>query len=524
MQPMNNINDPGGLDELLKQAFLDLDLSKAENSQLMDEVAAQVMGGGTQVAGNEAKKIKGKGTASISKAWIWILSGVAGLSVTTLTGFLLFGGMKQSNVVAETPVENATPASVQKADAPTEVAPAEEIIPATSNNAIPNAADGEKTTGRKRTAATTTNHTSVQTGTIFGINPPGGTAYTTEPLTTATVLNTSAADPNNKAGETATGIDSVESIKASEQVTALPQLSPEELENHKKDLKTLDETFAGMRLSDYSKIEVDEKKSPVKGNFFLKKTEVTIKEYKLFLTDLLANGKVKEYTIAKPNLDNIWKDPKDKNSRAFLEMYFRKAKYENNPVICVSTEAMELYCNWMKERLESYYKRSKEKVKFLVRLPEVAEWKYVASEGNKRHRYGTSNGRLKEAKLGVFHKAWNANFIETQQKFVAVGDSLVVVESDKKEKITTTSKVSKSGFIGPARAYPTVKYDLFNMSGNVSEIVIYEDEKGNRKYRSIGGNWNSTANYLRIDAPDEFKGNTKPSPYIGFRPVIEIER
>jgi hypothetical protein len=54
-------------------------------------------------------------------------------------------------------------------------------------------------------------------------------------------------------------------------------------------------------------------------------------------------------------------------------------------------------------------------------------------------------------------------------------------------------------------------YGLFNMSGNVAELI--ED-----KYIVRGGHWNSFKDGLRLKTFEHYTG---PSPTIGFRYVIE---
>jgi len=53
------------------------------------------------------------------------------------------------------------------------------------------------------------------------------------------------------------------------------------------------------------------------------------------------------------------------------------------------------------------------------------------------------------------------------------------------------------------------------MVGNVAEML---DKPG----RTKGGSWDSTGYHIRIDSDDEYEGWNKPSPFIGFRPIILI--
>jgi len=318
------------------------------------------------------------------------------------------------------------------------------------------------------------------------------------------------------------------STTETKEVKPISLLTQEELLQHKKEMSAFKDNYAGQRIEDYALIKVDGKNIAIIKDLYMKEGEVSVKEYKLFLTDLLANGKASEYEIAKPKFDKVWTDKKDKKNKRLLLEYFKSEKYENYPVLCVSKEGIEMYCKWLQEQLQSFYTSKNEKIKFTVRLPEIQEWKFAASSGKKTYVYGTRNGKLKSPAWShhiIFGRYWNANFIETQPKFVAKDDTLDDSINEKKSKgPETTSRVSKESFTHAIHSHINEKMQLYNMSGNVSEIVTYFDDSGKKMYRTIGGNWNSTKEFLKIEAEDEFNGNTNPSPYIGFRPVIIIDK
>jgi hypothetical protein len=89
MQADNFINggDPG-IDELLKQSFLDLDQSNPVNDQLFDMTSQNVFE--TEWPGqiDPQKETQLTNTAKITK-WPWILSGIAGVGVIATVSVLL---------------------------------------------------------------------------------------------------------------------------------------------------------------------------------------------------------------------------------------------------------------------------------------------------------------------------------------------------------------------------------------------------------------------------------------------------
>ena len=67
----------------------------------------------------------------------------------------------------------------------------------------------------------------------------------------------------------------------------------------------------------------------------------------------------------------------------------------------------------------------------------------------------------------------------------------------------------------PVATYYPNDYGLFNMSGNVAEML---SEPGQTK----GGSWRSSGYYIQIEVEDEYAGWEKPNPMIGFRYFMEV--
>src|SRR5690606_22161450 len=72
--------------------------------------------------------------------------------------------------------------------------------------------------------------------------------------------------------------------------------------------------------------------------------------------------------------------------------------------------------------------------------------------------------------------------------------------------------------IAPAKSYFANKYGLYNMMGNVAEMI-------HESARTKGGSWNNTAEYLWINSKsDAYKGISHATPYVGFRPIVVEEK
>lgn len=508
MQP-GNINNHE-LDDLLKTSFLELDANSEENSELMDKVSASVFA--REWPESQLKESKAPSSkVLISKGpWIWYLSAcllVLGLSYGAWAYYKHEGSEATSaSAKGEVPSANNLPAaaSIQ----PDNVAAAGDMT-ALSDKA------SENNTGSKSIQS------ELEPAHNIVVYMPGNKQATGSEASDNNLV-ASAVSYSVSTGTQVTDTlpypspGSTDSIMGTQGEVAA-QFTEKEKQEHDKNIQQMLDNIAGLRFQDYSKISVEDKNLNINTEFFLKRGEVTNKQYKLFLNDLLIHGKKIEYEIARPKPELIWTDAKDRNNKNFLVQYLKKSSYDDYPVVCISPEGMEMYCQWLKQEIEGYYKRNGRTVSLSVRLPYDTEWKYAASEGKRNHRYGTEKGKIRSK--GIYL----ANFSEAQRKFVAEKDTVLAVDLKKKKEskdVPVTHRLSKNIFTAKEGDYPSY-FNLSNMSGNVSEVVMVKGDKGNT-LRTIGGNWNSQKAFLKINAPDEFGGKVYASPYIGFRPVIMI--
>lgn len=214
------------------------------------------------------------------------------------------------------------------------------------------------------------------------------------------------------------------------------------------------------------------------NGFYMQAGEVTNKEYRTFLEDLKAKGKTAEYEVANVQSEK-WILPFS-SLEEMKEHYFTHPAFDNYPVVNISQQAARLYCTWLEEQLKANGVGAK------VRLPEKAEWVYAAHGGIQGSIYPWEGNELRNKK-GIYL----ANY--------------------------KTSSLSEDGAYMTAisKSYFPNGFDLYNMSGNVSEWISTDGE-------TKGGNWWSEPEYLRIDAAQEFPYSTEASPFIGFRTVVTV--
>jgi sulfatase modifying factor 1 len=239
---------------------------------------------------------------------------------------------------------------------------------------------------------------------------------------------------------------------------------------------------------------IESQKYPVNG-FFIAKYEVTNEQYLEFLQELKDRGDMKALSVAQIKSEN-WQ----KINAAFEveEIYHTRPAFARFPVVNVSYEGAQLYCQWLagkvKDKIPSGYT-----VEF--RLPDRKEW-IRAARGEKNHVY-----------------AWNAPYLRNGEgyflcNFKRLGSELIHFNEQKNTyeiintydgpDVTLTSRVGE---------FPSNLFGIYDMCGNVAEMVA---EKG----MAVGGSFDSPGYDVRVESKEEYQD---ASPLIGFRPVMIIK-
>ncbi len=237
------------------------------------------------------------------------------------------------------------------------------------------------------------------------------------------------------------------------------------------------------------------------NGFYMQAWEVTNLEYREFLADLKANGMTEEYEKAQVHPE-AWKIP-GTYMDPMAEHYFQHPAYENYPVVNISHEAAQLYCQWLTKKLQAF----QPEMLLDVRLPSEVEWMYAAQAGHAGLPYPH----------GYYLRNAKGEFLYNFRRF---GDESVHRNKETGElEVRQDLELPGGAFFGPSpgKSYAPNDFGLYNMSGNVAEMLAGAGQ-------TKGGCFNSTGYDIRIDAPDEFAGTTAPSPFIGFRPVFTLLR
>jgi sulfatase modifying factor 1 len=188
--------------------------------------------------------------------------------------------------------------------------------------------------------------------------------------------------------------------------------------------------------------------------------------------------------------------------------YFYHQSYGDYPVVGITWEQANAFCNWRTKKKNDYLLGIKNGTQVPnFRLPTEAEWEYAARGGLEFATYPWGTGSTTSDR-GCFL----ANFKPVRGNY-SVDGALYTVE---------------------AKSFNANDYGLYNMAGNVSEwtstaynLSSYymgstmnpnvEDRKNKRKIVR-GGSWKDVAYFLEVSSRDYEYADTARS-YIGFRTV-----
>jgi len=215
-----------------------------------------------------------------------------------------------------------------------------------------------------------------------------------------------------------------------------------------------------------------------------------------------------KYVPVYPDTLVWWNDWEYTNNRSMFNNYFHHDAFSDYPVVGVNWHQAKAFCKWRTDTKNQYQKSKKKKsIVPEFRLPTEAEWEYAARGGLQGAMYPWGGPYAKDDK-GCFL----ANFKPMRGDY-AIDAALYTVEAD---------------------AYPPNGYNLYNMSGNVSEWIdssyeaeAYEfsstlnpsvNDEENKLKVVRGGSWKDVKYFLQVGTRD-FQNADRSTSYTGFRTV-----
>lgn len=242
------------------------------------------------------------------------------------------------------------------------------------------------------------------------------------------------------------------------------------------------------------------------NNQYMFSGEVSNLDYREFLNALKQEGKLDVFD--KYNIDSTaWLTIYGNYGIGLSRDYHTLPKYDDFPVVNITHEAAEAYCEWLTELYNSGnhgYKHMFKKVK--VRLPKKEEWLKAAKSLDSTRIYTwTGNGCVNRKGRHL------ANYRAFDKEFKIEGDSMLYKNSGALGGIEDVILLTV-----PVESYFPNEFGLYNMCGNVAEML---DETG----VTIGGCYLTDERYMRLDSElDCSPGWTYGRPFIGFRPIMDV--
>ncbi len=253
-------------------------------------------------------------------------------------------------------------------------------------------------------------------------------------------------------------------------------------------------------------------------SFYISKYEVSNGQYLEFLSEIIQTD-TNYYKKMLPDT-LVWRE-KFAYNEPFVEYYLRHPHYRNYPVVGVSYEQAEFFCDWLTKKYLNEQRRKYKKVCF--KLPTDEQWVFAA-KGKIDLSPFPWNGIEMQEKNGK----WLANFLVVPQGSIG-RDSMYIKnvygKFEKKEfKITNGGFVSGNLYTNdnadvtvPVNSFEPNGYGLYNMAGNVEEFMR---EKG----KTHGGSWHDTGYYLQNSTFETYDTLHSASVERGFRFVMEIQK
>lgn len=451
------------LDNLLGQAFLNLDFNNPKNQELMETISNQVL------------PISPVRAGLINKAFFTKLTGIIVIiASSTFIYFHYFSNNKQ-------PITDNTSTTTSTSSN------SEQIIENTKQEATVNTTNSIIETKKENQST--------------GSEP----LQDQEP-----VLNES---PKHQITST-TYIDENKKVKNEDTNYVFPKLTEKEIKETKKQKIKMTNWLLKQSKDKYALV-IPKAAHSIMSNiedtlaqFFIQNSEVSNLEYRTFLFDLLINGEKDVFLKAKP-YQYLWLNtPNNLNGNKLKDSYFSDKRYNDYPVVNITPEGAELYCKWL---------NTISNTKITARLPHENEW-INAAKGKELSTTYPWPGDSIQNKYGCYL----ANFcIKKQTEKLRPNQNIKCKAKNINAYASAEYLLGDSMMTCKVYSYNPNDYGLFCMTGNVAEMV-YSNK--NKSIITKGGSWNSDFEQCKITNKEELNETIKANTTSGFRPIFRINQ
>lgn len=254
------------------------------------------------------------------------------------------------------------------------------------------------------------------------------------------------------------------------------------------------------------------------NTFFMLKSEVSNFDYLEFLRSIQTTDTT-HYRLMLPDT-TVWRAPYSYNE-PYVEYYLRHPAYWYYPLVGVSHYQARAFCVWLTDMYHQQPERIFKKV--LFRLPTEMEWVYAAEGGTFGNPFPwqgfyseDENGKprancMRFSAENIYYDTLYQKTPEGQFKPIPIYRA----SNDINYEESAGMLHDYSDVTVPCISYSPNEYGLYNMAGNLAEMV---QELG----ITHGGSWNDPGAYMRNHVRQFYVGEHSSSSKRGFRVVMEV--
>jgi formylglycine-generating enzyme required for sulfatase activity len=231
------------------------------------------------------------------------------------------------------------------------------------------------------------------------------------------------------------------------------------------------------------------------SDFYIAKAEVSCLSYKKFSAEIKKKGD--GVMLQKIQIDtNVW------DLKEYRATYGIHPAFDNYPVVGISKYAAEEYCRWLTDKYGQGL--------WEFRLPTRIEWMRATQGTHASVPYPWGKTKWEGYRLQNQKGIYQCNFADWY------GTENLKYSDSFKEVTINGKSFNRDNFdyIAYSDFYPKNDFGLFNMNGNVAEIISDEE-------MAVGGSWKSGGYDVRVESTKPY---TKPTDDIGFRPVAVLRK
>ena len=242
-------------------------------------------------------------------------------------------------------------------------------------------------------------------------------------------------------------------------------------------------------------------------SFYMSSGEITNIQYLEFLSYLKRTNQTEKLAIAQ--IDTSKWIVKPGYFEPYAKYYHSHPAYREYPVVNISKVGAELFCEWLSMAYDSI---SNGELKLKFRIPTRAEWIRAARGDNHMYQYTWGGPYLRNSE-----GQYQANLLQVGEQNIERDVESGKLQIVSKEKyIYHPYPADNVDVTAPIKSYWPNEFGLYNMNGNVAEMIADGDF-------AVGGGWNSPGYDIRIESIRDF---IDPMSSVGFRVVathLELE-